>query len=362
MSPSDTVNARAPTYRLQPSLADWQDWRWQMRHAITGPAPELAAHGVDLGVAARVHRRYPVRLTPYALSLLRAGNPPDPLALQGLPAAAELLDEPGMTADPFHETTQAACCHGLKQRFPDRVLVMVHDQCAMACRHCTRKGLLGAADVVRTPSQVTQAVAWVRAHPQVREVLLSGGDPMLLSDRRLTGLVRAFACLPQLDAVRIGTRAPVTLPMRVTPELAHALGVSKKVWVNTQFNHVREITPEATAACARLVDAGIPVSNQTVLLKGVNDSLEALFDLCAGLQRIRVRPYYVFLCDPIAGIAHFRVSLRRARSLERALAERIGGLALPRFVMDVPGALRKRPIGDPAANCLLDRANRASFG
>jgi 3-deoxy-7-phosphoheptulonate synthase len=146
-----------------------------MRHAITGPAPELAAHGVDLGVAARVHRRYPVRLTPYALSLLRAGDPPDPLALQGLPAAAELLDEPGMTADPFHETTQAACCHGLKQRFPDRVLVMAHDQCAMACRHCTRKGLLGAADVVRTPSQVTQAVAWVRAHPQVREVHVSEG-------------------------------------------------------------------------------------------------------------------------------------------------------------------------------------------
>jgi len=344
MSPSDTVNVLSPTHRLQCTPAEWLDWRWQMRHAIVGPAPELAAYGVDLDMAEQVHRRYPIRLTPYALSLLRPAELSDPLALQALPAAAELIDEPGMTADPFHETAQAIRCHGLKQRFPDRVLVMAHDQCAMACRHCTRKGLLGTADVVRTPPQVAQAVAWVQAHPQVREVLLSGGDPLLLSDRRLTGLVRAFARLPQIDAVRIGTRVPATLPMRVTPELARALGASKKVWVNTQFNHVRELTPEAVTACARLVDAGIPVSNQTVLLKGVNDSIEALFALCAGLQRIRVRPYYVFLCDPVAGIAHLRVSLRRARSLERELAERLGGLALPRFVMDVPGALRKRPI------------------
>ncbi len=317
-----------------------------MRHAVIGPAPELAELGVDLDMAARVHRRYPIRLTPYALSLLRSGDPPGPLALQSLPDASELIDEPGMTADPFRETTQAACCHGLKQRFPDRVLVMAHDRCAMACRHCTRKGLLGTAGVLRTPTQVKRAVAWVRAHPQVREVLLSGGDPLLLSDRKLTSLVRAFAGLPQIDAVRIGTRVPMALPMRVTSELAGALGAFKKVWVNTQFNHVRELTPEAVVACTRLVDAGIPVSNQTVLLKGVNDSVEALFALCAGLQRIRVRPYYVFQCDPIAGIAHFRVPLRRARALERALAERIGGLALPRFVMDVPGAPRKRPIGE----------------
>lgn len=315
-----------------------------MRHALNGAAPELAAYGVDLAMAERVHRRYPIRLTPYALSLLSRSDPSDPLALQALPAAAELVPEPDLTADPFFETTQAACCYGLKQRFADRVLVMVHDQCAVACRHCTRKGLLGTADVVRTPGQVAAAVAWVKAHPKVREVLLSGGEPLLLSDRKLLGLVRAFARLPQLDAVRIGTRVPVTLPMRVTPALARELGASKKVWVNTQFNHARELTSESAEACGLLVDAGIPVSNQTVLLKGVNDSEEALFALCTGLQRMRVRPYYVFLCDPIAGIAHFRVSLRRARSLECALANRLGGLALPRFVMDVPGAPRKLPI------------------
>ena len=174
--------------------------------------------------------------------------------------------------------------------------------------------------------------------------MLSGGDPLLLSDARILAFVRAFARLAQIDAVRIGTRVPVTLPMRVTSELAKKLGAFKNVWVNTQFNHAREITPEATVACARLVDAGIPVSNQCVLLKGVNDSLEALFDLCTALQRVRVRPYYVFMCDPIAGIAHFRVPLRQARRLARELAVRVGGLALPRFVMDLPGSLRKTPI------------------
>ena len=325
----------------------WLDWRWQMRHAVREPT-ELVHFGIPPDEAQRVHARYPVCLTPYALSLLNRDDPSDPLNLQALPSAGELIPEPGMTADPFSEKTGAACCYGVKQRFPDRVLVMANDQCAMACRHCTRKGLLGGAEVVRTPAQLATAVAWVKAHPNVREVLLSGGDPLLLSDRWFLRMVRAFARLPQVDAVRIGTRAPVTLPMRVTQELAHALGTFRKVWVNTQFNHVREITPEATEACSRLVEVGIPVSNQTVLLRGVNDSVDALFELCSGLQRIRVRPYYVFLCDPIAGIAHFRIPLRAARRLERGLAARIGGLALPRFVMDIPGAQRKTPIGERA--------------
>ena len=324
----------------------WNDWRWQLRHAARGDDPAVCALGVSPGVAARVHRRYPVLLTPYALSLLDPGAPSDPLNLQALPAASELIEEPGMEADPFAETTRAACCFGVKQRFPDRVLVMAHDGCAMACRHCTRKGLLKCAEVVRTPAQLAAAVAWVEAHPAVREVLLSGGDPLLLSDARVLALVRAFARLPQIDAVRIGTRVPATLPMRVTAALAKRLGAFKKVWVNTQFNHVRELTPEAVAACGLLVDAGIPVSNQSVLLRGVNDSADAMFDLCAALQRSRVRPYYVFQCDPVAGISHFRVPLRTARRIERELALRLGGLALPRFVVDRPGSGRKLPIAE----------------
>jgi len=326
------------------SVKTGEDWRCQLRRAVTGAAPELERFGVQRADAERVHRKYPVKLTPYTLQHLSRGNPADPLNRQALPSLDELVVEKGMIADPFAEKTRAACCFGLKRRFPDRVLVMAHDQCAMACRHCTRKGLLESAEVIRTPAQLAAAVTWVKAHPEVREVLLSGGDPLLLSDRRILTFVRAFAQLPQIDAVRIGTRVPATLPMRVTPELARKLGAFKKVWVNTQFNHVREITPEAVEACARFVEAGIPVSNQAVLLKGVNDSVEALFDLCTGLQRIRVRPYYVFLCDPVAGIAHFRVPARRARQLERELAVRVGGLALPRFVVDLPGSRRKAPL------------------
>jgi lysine 2,3-aminomutase len=267
------------------------------------------------------------------------------LARQALPDAAELADDPGMTADPFAETSSAVCCHGVKQRFPDRVLVMAHGQCAMNCRHCTRKGLLGAAEVVRTRQQLADAVAYVEAHPQVREVLLSGGDPMMLPDALLEAFVRAFARLPQVDTVRIGTRVPAVFPERVTPALAKRLGAYKTVWVNTQFNHASELTPEAVAACAVLVDAGIPVSNQGVLLRGVNDSIEAMVELCAALQRARVRPYYMFQCDPVAGISHFRVPLARAREIARELPRRLGGLALPRFVRDLPGAPCKQEIG-----------------
>ena len=213
--------------------------------------------------------------------------------------------------------------------------------CSFCCMSAIKVGQVNGGESLNFSEKI-KVLEILATHKM--KIDFSGGDPLLLPDRRILSFVRAFARLPHIDAVRIGTRVPVTLPMRVTPVLARALGAFKKVWVNTQFNHAREITPEAAAACARLVEAGIPVSNQSVLLKGVNDSVGALFDLCTGLQRIRVRPYYVFLCDPVAGTAHFRVPLRRARRLERELAVRVGGLALPRFVMDIPGLPRKTPI------------------
>jgi lysine 2,3-aminomutase len=262
-----------------------------------------------------------------------------------LPSADELVEERGgVCADPFDEggaahSAAAAICYGVKRRYPDRILVMAHDRCAMNCRHCTRKGLLQNAEVIKTPPQLADAVAYVKAHPPVREVLLSGGDPLLLPGGGLMAFVKAFAGLPQIDAVRIGTRIPCTLPARITPPLVRKLrqGGGGKVWVNTQFNHVSELTPPAIAACGMLVDAGVPVSNQSVLLRGVNDSVEAMVELCAALQRARVRPYYVFQCDPVAGISHFRVPLSKAREIARELPLRLGGLAVPRFVRDVPG-------------------------
>jgi len=267
---------------------------------------------------AMVCTRYPVKISAYVREQIRQ-EPDGAWAKQALPSLEELIEEPGMVADPFAEKTKAACCYGVKQRFPNRVLVMTADQCAVNCRHCTRKGLLDQAEVIQTPKQLAVAVDYVKHHPLVREVLLSGGDPLMLSDAKLMAFVKAFASLPQIDAVRIGTRMPAVNPGRITTALVKNLGIYKKVWVNVQFNHVSELTFEAIVACARLVDAGIPVSNQSVLLKGVNDSVEEMVALCSALQRARVRPYYVFQCDPVAGIAHFRVPLAKARRIAREL-------------------------------------------
>jgi len=312
----------------------WRDWRWQVRSALE--AVDLARLGLVPRRAARAARVFPARVTPYYLDLSDLSDPTDPILRQCLPDAAELAPDDG-TADPFDEA-RLSPVPGVVQRFPDRVLVLVSSFCATNCRHCTRRHTLGRQATVRSAADVRRATAWLRASPQVREVILSGGDPLLLSDAALLRLVRAFAALPQLDAIRIGTRAPVVLPMRITPELARALARIRRVWVNTQFNHVREITPEATAACCRLVEAGVPVSNQSVLLRGVNDSVDDMVALCAGLQRIRVRPYYVFVCDPVAGTAHLRTSRAQARAIARGVAARLGGLAMPRFVRDLPGA------------------------
>jgi len=265
-------------------------------------------------------------------------------ARQVNPDPREWEEEAEFGPDPFGEEDAAAGCYGLKQRFPDRVLVMTSDSCFMNCRHCTRKGLLDKAQVVRTDDELQMCLAYVQDHPDVRDVLLSGGDPLVLPDDEVMRFVRAFANLPQIDVVRLCTRAPCVNPGRVTRALAERLGRCGKVWVNTQFNCAEELTPEAVEACGWFVRAGIPVSCQTVLLAGVNDSEEALLALFRALQRARVRPYYVFQCDPVAGIAHFRVPLEKAQRLARACAEKIGGLGLPRFVADVPGAARKVPV------------------
>lgn len=288
--------------------------------------------------------RYPFAACEYsrALALKCPG-----FAKQVNPDPCELDDFDGdWSEDPFGEEDESAGCFGLKQRFPDRVLVMASDSCFMNCRHCTRKGLLRRADVVRTDEELQTCLSYVQDHPLVRDVLISGGDPLVLPDDEVLRFVDAFVDMGQVDVVRLCTRAPCVNPGRVTRELAARLGRSGKVWVNTQFNCAGEVTPEAAAACANLVDAGIPVSCQTVLMAGVNDSADQMLDLFRALQRARVRPYYVFQCDPVAGISHFRVPLERAQEIERECAERIGGLGLPRFVADLPGSKRKTPISE----------------
>ena len=249
--------------------------------------------------------------------------------------------------DPFGELKPVrGMPQGMRQRFPDRVLVMTTDRCFDSCAHCTRKFVLGRAPLADTPEKIAACAEWVRRHPVVRDVLLSGGDVLTLGDAQVERLVSAFAAIGSVEVVRICTRALVSRPERVTERLARMLArVGKgKVWANVHVNTADEART-ARAAAARLVDRGIPVSSQTVLLKGVNDTPRKMLSLLRALSAARIRPYYVFQCDPVAGLVErFGVSLARAKEIEAYCAERIGGLALPRFVADLPGSRRKTPI------------------
>ena len=247
--------------------------------------------------------------------------------------------------DPFGELSpKRGLPPGLKQRFPDRVLVMTTDRCFGACPHCTRKFILGKAPVVASDEDLRRCVAYVTRHPKVRDVLLSGGDVLTLSDDAVMRFVEAFAALPQVEVIRICTRAPVANPARVTDRLARRLAKSGKVWANVHVNTAAEART-AAAAAARLVTRGIPVSSQTVLLRGVNDTPQKMLALLRALSAARIRPYYVFQCDPVDGLVErFGVPLAKAKEIESYCAERIGGLALPRFVADLPGSRRKTPL------------------
>lgn len=249
--------------------------------------------------------------------------------------------------DPFGELApRRDMPPGLRQRFPDRVLLMTTSRCFAECPHCTRRFILGRTDLVDTPERLAACTEWTIRHPKVRDILLSGGDVLTLPDRRVTELVSAFAALPQVEVVRICTRAPVSRPERITPRLASMLArVGKgKVWANVHVNTAAEAMA-ARKAAATLVDRGIPVSSQTVLLRGVNDTPRKMLALLRSLSAARIRPYYVFQCDPVAGIVErFGVPLAKAKEIEAYCAERIGGLAMPRFVADIPGSRRKMPL------------------
>ena len=248
-----------------------------------------------------------------------------------------------LSKDPFGELTRALKCPGLKQRFPDRVLVMTTDRCFGYCAHCTRKWILGKSKVVETAAELKACVEYVKRHPKVRDVLLSGGDVLTLPDAKVMAFVNAFAALDQIEVIRICTRAPVSNPRRVTDRLARLLAKSGKVWANVHINTAAEATIAAKSA-AKLVNRGIPVSSQTVLLKGTNDTPAKMLSLLRALSAARIRPYYVFQCDPVEGLDRFRVPLARAKRIEKYCAEHVGGLALPRFVADLPGARRKMPL------------------
>ncbi len=318
------------------SPTDWSDWRWQIRN---GPGVEAAIdlaaerYGASRDSLHETESRYRFRVTPYYLSLADIHDPADPILRQCMPDPSELSG--GGEDDPFDEDGRMPV-RGLVHRFPDRALLIASSVCAVYCRHCTRKNSLDGGVSLVDGNDLRAACDYIAGHLEIREVILSGGDPLLLDTARLAQILCALDAIDHVEVVRIGTRVPVVLPFRVDYELCAMLKKHRPLWINTQFNHPAELTPEAIGACRQLQESGIPVSNQLVLLKGVNDSLETLHDLCTGLQRNMIRPYYAFVCDPVQGVEHMRVSVEDARELENRLRECVGGLCLPRFVQDNP--------------------------
>lgn len=323
------------------------DWRWQLRHAISSAddlARALALTPREIEGARRAERQgLPIRITPYYLSLADRDDPACPVRRQCVPDAREGQDVPGDLVDPLGEQVHEVAPH-LVQRYPDRVLLLATDRCAVYCRFCTRSRMVGGGDGAVSLEALAPALAWLRAHPEVRDVIVSGGDPLAMATERIARLVAEVRAVESVETIRLATRVPVTLPMRITDELLRALRPYHPLWVMTHFNHPRELTSESVAACGRLADAGFPVNNQTVLLAGINDDERTLEALFRGLVRARVRPYYLLQADPVRGTGHLRTPLMRGAELIQALQGRLSGIALPKFICDTPGGRGKVPI------------------
>ncbi len=321
-------------------------WRRELAAAITDPdalAALCPARGLVPDDIARVTARYPARVTPGYAALIDPADPADPIAAMVLPDPRELRPAPHLQADPLAEG-QDSPLPGVIHRYPDRVLLLLTGRCPAVCRFCTRKRIAGRRQAGRGEAWLAAVGDYLGAHPEVREVLLSGGEPLLLSDGHLGRVLDTLRAVPHVELLRVDSRAPVVLPARITPELVALLRQAAPLWFVTHFNHPRELRPAAVEACGRLADAGIPVENQSVLLAGVNDGEAVIEALCRGLLRARVRPYYLHQCDLVEGTEHFRTPLARGRALRRHLAGRVGGHGIPRHVVDAPGGHGKIPI------------------
>jgi len=346
-----TVRALPPNFReaLPLGHSEWNDWRWQAQHAVTnlqGLDKALTLTDAERRGAARAMAAgMPISVTPYYLSLCDPVDPDCPVRRQCIPRVEEGIATKGDLRDPLGEEAHEVAPH-LIQRYPDRVLLIATDRCGVYCRFCTRSRLVGAGGGARSMAALEPALTWIEAHRGVREVIVSGGDPCMMSTERLARLLSRIGRIGHVEYARLATRAPVTLPQRITDELCRAIRKSfEATWIMTHFNHPKELTAQARTACARLVDAGLPVMNQTVLLRGVNDDATTLETLFRGLVGSRVRPYYLLQMDPVGGTGHLRTPLRRGIELMAALQGRLSGIALPKLIVDTPGGLGKVPLG-----------------
>jgi lysine 2,3-aminomutase len=328
------------------SDSDWNDWQWQVRNRIETTedlkkfislTPE-ETEGID-----KCLKTLRMAITPYYFSLIDPENPDDPVRKQAVPTAAELFKSPADLEDPLHEDGDAPV-PGLTHRYPDRVLLLVTDQCSMYCRHCTRRRFAGQKDSAMPASRIDKAIEYIAATKQVRDVVVSGGDPLLLSDDRLEDILKRLRAIEHVEIIRLGTRTPVVLPQRITPKLCEMLKKYHPVWLNTHFNHPQEITQESARACDLISMAGIPIGNQSVLLAGINDCPHVMKKLVHELVKIRVRPYYIYQCDLSFGLSHFRTPVSKGIEIIEALRGHTSGFCVPTYVVDAPGGGGKIPV------------------
>jgi lysine 2,3-aminomutase len=342
--PRFVVSAASNEFRRQhfPGVktAEWNDWRWQNRNRIRNLAQleRIVRVTDDERRAIAGHEGpLPIGITPYYMSLIDPLDPEQPLRRTTIPSMAEFTRSPGEEEDPLGEDNLSPV-PGLVHRYPDRVLLLVTNFCSVYCRYCTRARLVGASgERALRKGDIDRAIDYIGKTPAIRDVLISGGDPLSLDEERLEYVVARLRGIKHLEFIRIGTKQPVVQPMRVTPSLTRMLRRYHPLWMSLHFTHPDELTPEVAEACGRLADAGIPLGSQTVLLKGVNDDVDTLKRLFHGLLKIRVRPYYLYQCDPIKGSAHFRTSVDKGLELLSQLRGYTTGYAVPNFVVDAPG-------------------------
>lgn len=328
------------------SDAEWNDWKWQTANRIT--SVEQLKKIINLTPQeekeiAEVVKNFRLGITPYYASLMDADDPRCPVRMQAVPVIAENHRSGADMLDPLHEDEDSPA-PGLTHRYPDRVLFLITDQCSMYCRHCTRRRLAGETDGARSMDDIKKCIEYIRKTPVVRDVLLSGGDCLLVDDDILEYIFSELRKIPHVQIVRMGSRTPVVMPQRITDDLVNMLKKYHPVWLNTHFNHPKEMTPEAMEACRKLADAGIPLGNQSVLLRGVNDCPHIMRDLVHDLVRNRVRPYYIYQCDLSLGIEHFRTSVAAGINIIEGLRGHTSGYAVPTFVVDAPGGGGKIPV------------------
>ncbi|MFX1556472.1 MAG: lysine 2,3-aminomutase [Promethearchaeota archaeon] len=323
---------------------DWNDWRWQFKNRIT-TLEELKEY-IPLTKEEddpKILQTMRMAITPYYLSLIDPHDPYDPVRKQAIPTIHELYRSHSDLEDPLHEDVDSPV-PGLTHRYPDRVLFLVTENCSMYCRHCTRRRFAGHHDKAPPQSQIDKCIEYIKETPAIRDVLLSGGDALLISDNKLEEILIKLKEIPHVEIIRIGSRTPVVMPQRITPELCEMLKKYHPLWFNTHFNHPNEITEYSSKACAMLADAGIPLGNQSVLLRDINDCVHVMKKLVHELVKIRVRPYYIYQCDLSVGLEHFRTTVAQGIEIIEGLRGHTSGLCVPTFVVDAPGGGGKIPV------------------